>query len=79
MVAHGGVPTFSYEIIQDRAGVQTPSETRVSMGRADPHGNSGVWKQMQSKAVEHAFIRVQVGDMRVMQRPQCSNHYCSVH
>ena len=52
MVAHGGLPPVCYEILQDRAGEQTPSQTRVSLGQADPHENSGVWKQMQSTAVE---------------------------
>ena len=52
MVAHGGLPPVCNEILQDRAGEQTPSQTRVSLGQADPHENSGVWKQMQSTAVE---------------------------
>ena len=52
MVAHGGLPPVCYEILQGRAGEQTPSQTRVSLGQADPHENSGVWKQMQSTAVE---------------------------
>ena len=52
MVAHGGLSPVCNEILQDRAGVQTPSQTRVSLGQADPHENSGVWKQMQRTAVE---------------------------
>ena len=44
-------PLRSYKIKQ-QAGEQTPSQTRVSLGQADPHENSGVWKQMQSTAVE---------------------------
>ena len=52
MVAHGGLSPVCNEILQDRAGVQTPSQTRVSLGQADPHENSGVWKQIQSTAVE---------------------------
>ena len=52
MVADGGISTFTFEILQDQAGEQTPSQTRVSLGQADPHENSGVWKQMQSTAVE---------------------------
>ena len=52
MVAHGGLPPVCNEILQDRAGEQTPSQTRVSLGQADPHENSGVWKQMQRTAVE---------------------------
>ena len=52
MVAHGGLPPVCNEILQDRAGEQTPSQTRVSLGQADPHENSGVWTQMQSTAVE---------------------------
>ena len=52
MVAHGGISTFTFEVLQDQAGEQTPSQTRVSLGQADPHENSGVWKQMQSTAVE---------------------------
>ena len=52
MVAHGGLSPVCNEILQDRAGEQTPSQTRVSLGQADPHKNSGVWKQMQRTAVE---------------------------
>ena len=52
MVADGGISSFTFEILQDQAGEQTPSQTRVSLGQADPHENSGVWKQMQSTAVE---------------------------
>ena len=52
MVAHGGLSPACNEAPQDRAGVQTPSQTRVSLGQADPHENSGVWKQMQRTAVE---------------------------
>ena len=52
MVADGGISPFTFEILQDQAGEQTPSQTRVSLGQADPHENSGVWKQMQSTAVE---------------------------
>ena len=52
MVAHGGISPFTFEILQDQVGVQTPSQTRVSLGQADPHEDSGMWKQMQSRAVE---------------------------
>ena len=52
MVAHGGISPFTFEILQGQAGEQTPSQARVSLGQADPHENSGVWKQMQSTAVE---------------------------
>ena len=63
MVAHGGLPPVCNEILQDRAGEQTPSQTRVSLGQADPHENSGVWKQMQSTAVE---IGVQTVEMETL-------------
>ena len=60
MVAHGGISPFTFEILQDQAGVQTPSQTRVSLGQADPHENSGVWKQMQRTAVEIGVQAIEI-------------------
>ena len=52
MVEHGGISPDCFEILLDQAGVQVPEETRVSMGRADPHRHSGVQTQMRSAAAE---------------------------
>ena len=60
MVEHGGISPDCFEILLDQAGVQVPEETRVSMGRADPHRHSGVQTQTRSAAVEVGVQAIEV-------------------
>ena len=74
MVAHGGLSPVCNEILQDRAGVRAPNETRVSMERADPHVNSGVQTQTRSAAVEVGVQAIEI-EMQVLEADlECDWH-----